>query len=296
MTTLDPEVYGSDERLASLSDAKVRFKRLKDYKPGEAWLLLLYGQSKVGKSYFAGTAGSRTLYLNVGDGIDTLLMPSFTNKYGKIADDMIVVDIREDRPGSPAEAFELTIRALKKAFEELRDEFDTVVLDEATSFRRYAVNKAMEINTAVRTTGKRGSSIETFVAPEIGDYGTEMKMIEWFLNHALPIFKEEKKNFLMLAHERQIFGKPPKIGEDAPLKKVMPGFTGKTFPDQVPKYFDDVWRMEAVGGGNNIVYRIRTAGTEKEVGGSRHGGIFNTVEPDPNYLSMLSRIRNRSNK
>lgn len=270
------------------NEPEFTFKRLDERKPGESWVLLVYGPSKAGKTYFAGTAGARTLFINVGDGLETLLSPAFTNKYPDSAK-MITVDVSDSE--SVADAFDKTCMAIDQALSKFPDQFDTVVLDEATAFRKFALNKAMDLNSAQRTTSKRASRTDTFVKAEVGDYGVEMDMIEWFLGTYIPLFKKEKKNFLMLAHDRQIYGKPPRIGEEAPLIKIVPGFTGKTFPDKVPAYFDDVWRME-VAGGVNKEYRLRTAGDDVKLSGSRHGGIFKDKEPNPNFLEMLNRIKN----
>ena len=285
-------LLGFDETVQSFGDdAKFRFKRLGEYQPGESWILLYYGPSKTGKTYFAGTAGARTLLINIGDGLETLMAPAFTSKYPD-AKNMIVVDIREKNPQGVAEAFDFVTDAIDLALKEFPHLFDTVVLDEATALRKYAMNKSMELNTEARTKGAmRAKRTEDFVKPDIGDYGTEMQMIEWFLGKYIPLFKEHKKHFVMLAHERQTFAKPAKIGDDPVLKRVLPGFTGKTFPDQIPQFFDDVWHSEVVGGGTNVVYRVRTAGSESEIGGARHGGIFNTIEQDPNFLNMLERIK-----
>lgn len=285
-------LLGFDEIVKVLGEkTKFRFKRLDEYKPGESWVLLYYGPSKTGKTYFAGTAGPRTLFINIGDGIETLMSPAFTSKYPE-AKDMIMVDIREQNPEGVAEAFDFVTDAIDIALKEFPHLFDTVILDEATAFRKYAMNKSMELNTEARTRGAaRAKRTEDFVKPDIGDYGTEMQMIEWFLGKYIPIFKQHKKNFVMLAHERQTFSKPPKIGDDPVLKRVLPGFTGKTFPDQIPQFFDDVWHSEVVGGGSNVAYRVRTAGSESEIGGARHGGIFAVTETDPNFLNMLGRIK-----
>jgi hypothetical protein len=232
------------------------------------------------------------LFINIGDGIETLMAPAFMERYPDARQNMIMVDIRERNPEGIAEAFDLVTDAIDYALANFPDEFDTIVLDEATAFRKFAMNKSMELNTESRTQGKKRSQrTEDFVKPDIGDYGTEMQMIEWFLGTYVPVFKEKKKNFLMLAHDRQLFTKAAKIGDDPVLRKVQPGFTGKTFPDAVPAFFDDVWHAEQVGGGNNVVYRARTAGDEGQVGGMRHGGIFSTVETDPNFLHMLARIK-----
>jgi hypothetical protein len=118
-----------------------------------------------------------------------------------------------------------------------------------------------------------------------------MDQIKWFLGTYIPIFKENKLNFLMLAHQRQIFGQAAKVGDEAPLSKTLPGFTGQKFPDDVPAYFDDVWYSESKAAGDNRVYFVRTAGTGSRVGGSRHGGLFASEEIDPNYLKLLQRIR-----
>jgi hypothetical protein len=290
--TLPPSgILGFDEQVVTNGDkALFRFKRLAEYKPGESWVLLYYGPSKAGKTYFAGTAGPRTLFINVGDGIETLMSPAFTSRYPE-AKDMIVVDIRELNPQGIAEAFDMVGDAIYYALKNFPDRFDWIILDEATAFRKFAMNKSMELNTEARTKSTRGKRTEDFVKPDVGDYGTEMQMIEWFLGTFIPICKENKKHFVMLAHERQTFSKAPKIGDDPILKRVLPGFTGKTFPDQIPQYFDDVFHAEVVGGGTNVVYRARTAGSEAEIGGARHGGIFSTVEPDPNLQKMLARIK-----
>jgi hypothetical protein len=291
--TAPTEMLGAVETVTDEFGEKtpVVFKRLVYYTPGESWIVMVYGPSKTGKTYFAGTAGARSLFLNVGDGIETLMAPGFTQRYPE-SKNMIIADIRETRPDNVAEAFDKLTDTLDHALKVFPDKFDTVILDEATAFRKYAMNKATELNTEARTRNtSRAKRTEDFVKPDIGDYGTEMQMIEWFLGQYVPKFKEAGKHFLMLAHERQLFAKPGKIGDEPVLKKVQPGFTGKTFPDTVPAYFDDVWHSEQVGGGTNVVYRFRTAGDEGEVGGSRHSGIFSVVETDPNFQQMLSRIK-----
>lgn len=284
------DLQGKDEPIKNneFGDESIRFKfkRLNERKPGESWILMVYGASKSGKTYFAGTAGPRTLFINIGDGLETLLSPAFTSRYPD-SSKMVTVDIRDSE--SISDAFDKTCEAIDYAFEKFPNEFDTIVLDEATAFRKYALNKAMDLNSAQRQK-IRVSRKKEYVKAEIGDYGIEMDMIEWFLGEYVPIFKKEGKNFLMLAHERQVYGKPAKMGDEPPLKKIVPGFTGKTFPDKVPAYFDDVFRMECVGKVNKV-YRLRTSGDEAEMGGSRHGGIFKTLEPDPNFQEMLARIK-----
>lgn len=268
-----------------VGDTGMTFKRLKDFVPGAAWILLLYGQSKAGKTYTAGTCGPRTLYLNTGNGEETLLAPAFTSRYPNTKD-MMLVNFNTEKEN----AFDLVCKAIDYALEKHHGEFDWIVLDEATAFRKGAMNKSMELNTSGRS-AIRAKPTEEFVAPDIQDFLREMQAVEWFLATYVPIFKREGKHFVMVAHERQIFKKPAKVGDEPLLDRIVPGFTGKTFPDAVPAYFDDVWHMEKVSTVAKPVYRIRTAGTGSELGDSRHGGIFEPQEVDPNLQKMLLRIR-----
>jgi len=289
------EIGGVDESFDD-SGVKFKFKRLLNRVPGEAWISMVYGSSKTGKTYYAGTAGSRTLYINIGEGTETLMSPGFTqarDKAGKLVHEgynPIIVDIRE--APDVATAFDMTTDTIDFALKHFPEKFDTVVMDEATSFRKFALNKAMDLNTNARTKSTRGDRRTEYVKADIGDYGTEMDMIEWFLGEYIPIFKGANKHFLMLAHERQIYQKPPNIGDEAVLKRVVPGFTGKTFPDKVPAFFDDVFRSEVIlDGASNAQYRLRCAGNVQELGGTRHGGIFNVTEVNPDFLNMLDRIK-----
>jgi len=292
MTTPATPIGGADEEVKEFSqdgaEVTFKFKRLSQYNPGESWIHMVYGPSKTGKTFYAGTAGPRTLFVNIGEGLETLMAPSFTRLYPD-AKNMIVVDVREIT--DKAMAFDKVTDAIDHALKHFPNKFDTVVLDEATALRKFAMNKAMELNTAARSNTIRGKRTEEFVVPEIGDYGREMQIIEWFLGTYIPLFKEHGKHFLMLAHERQTFGKPPRVGDEPVLKRVLPGFTGKTFPDQIPAFFDDVFHSEAVGAGTNTVYRLRTAGSEIEIGGARHGGIFSVTETNPSFLKMLDKIK-----
>jgi hypothetical protein len=272
-------------------------KRLSDYTPGESWILLVYGPSKSGKTEFAGTAGNRTLYINTGDGLETLLSPGFRSRNPDCGSP-IIVDLRPEIARG-TDSFDLIGDAIEHGLKHHKDDFDTIVLDEATAMRRMALNKAIDLVNVDRKSF-RVSRTKTFVRAEVGDYGIEMDIIKWFLGNFIPLCKSHKKHFLMLAHERQVFGKPAKMGDEAPLQRILPGFTGKTFPDDVPAYFDDVWHMETKAkmetGKRVPIHQIRTAGDDRIIGGSRHSGIFQDVERNPNFKEMLRRIQESHKK
>lgn len=288
MTAATP-IAGADEEFGGLS---FKVKRLGEYNPGESWVLLYYGASKAGKTFFAGTAGPRTLFLNIGNGIETLLAPAFANRFPDARREMIMVDVRE-LANTMVEAFDKTCDIIDESLKKIPDKFDTIVLDEATAFRDFAMTKAMTFNNDQSKGGRRarGNREEGWTKIDVDDYGIEMDMVKWFLATYVPIFKEAGKHFIMLAHERHTYKKGERIGDEAVLVRVAPGFTGKTFVDQVPAFFDDVWHAEKVSSGSNAVYRARTAGDDALIAGARHGGIFETVESNPNFLDMLERIR-----
>lgn len=289
----DSPIYGRDQLVEGVNVGGLfKFKTLGTYPVDDPWIMLVYGRSKAGKTYFIGTAGPRLLYVNIGLGVRTLQSPAFKERYPEAAEGIIVVDITGNKPGSPTQAFDALVKSVNYALKNFPDQFDTIAIDEASAVSRVAMDTAMELVTSQRTGGKgRKDSLEHFVSPEIQDYKVEMEMIEWLFENLIPECKRARKNLIIGAHEKQVFGRPQKIGDEAPLLKTLPGFTGKSFPDRVPAYFDDVWHFEAVGGEGNRVYRARTAGTESRIGGSRNGGVFNTIEPDPNYLSMLARVK-----
>lgn len=284
------EIGGTDE----FSDGGVRFKfkRLADRLPGESWINLIYGQSKSGKTFTAGTTGPRSLYINTGEGIETLMAPAFRERYPEAARGIIMVDIREQKPDGTADAFDMITDVIDHGLKYFPDKFDWIVLDDATFTRKAALLKGMELNTAARTKTTRKNRMTDYVKADVGDYGEEMAMIEWLLSQYIPIFRGAQKHFTLLAHERQIFARPANIGDEPVLKRIVPGFTGKTFPDKVPSFFDDVmhseWITDASG---NCEYRLRTMGNDMEMGGTRHGGIFASVEKNPNLKEMLERIK-----
>lgn len=264
----------------------------RERRAGETFLI--YGSSKSGKTWLAGTAGSRTLFINNGDGISTLQSPLFQTQVGA---NPIVVDIREKIGArgifDTATVFDAICDTIDFALEKYPDRFDSIVVDDATQLRRGAMNKGLEINLS---TGKSKTmkDVQKFdiVIPAIQDYGVEMNLIEQFIAGYTTILKEAGKNFILNAHERITYQKGDKIGEVPTIYKIAPGFTGQTFPDNVPMYFDNVWHTEVVGGGGNRVYRVTTEGHEKMVAGSRAAGVFKTVEPNMNLLKAFERIHN----
>jgi len=269
-------------------------KNLSDLQPAESLTILLYGQFGSGKTQFIGSAGSRTLIINIGSGIDTLHGKTFKDKNPNV--DPLIITINEtlDENGQfdTAEAFDAVTDAIDFALKNHHDKFDTIAIDDITALRGFAMNKGLELNQKTKksqTNAQRKDYGATL--PAVQDYGTEMSLIEWFIKTYTNLCKREKKHLIMTAHERQQFKKADKIGEQPSLFKIRPGFTGQTFPDDMCAHFDFVWHAEIAGGGGQIVYRVRTVGDEVISARTRYGGIFDLLEKDLSFSKVLSKIQ-----
>ena len=256
---------------------------------------LIFGGSGTGKTWFAGTGGARTLFVNIGNGIRTLESKGFFSKYPD-AGKMLTVDIAEEltHTGLPnaATAFDKISDVIDFCLAKRSDEFDTVVIDDASALKQFAMNKGLELNQKIGKSQSlsKGKQLELQVKA-IQDYGIEMDLIEQFLDGYCRICRENGKNFIVTAHERTIYKKGDTPGEIPTIYKIKPGFTGQTFPDQVPRHFDWVFHSEVVAAGSGPVYRLNTVGDEIITGKCRDSGVFSTVEKNPNLKEMLARVK-----
>lgn len=262
---------------------------LSSLKRSEAVTILLYGPSGSGKTYLAGTCGEDSVLVNTGKGIETLLAPAFTQRYkqGK------VVDISEDMSKgymANVTAFDTVRRVLDDL---LTKPYKCVILDDCTALRRFAMGKGLSLNSDTgKSTSLASSKKWKMPLPAVQDYGVEMGLIRSFLADYTEAFKDAKKHFIMIAHERleYIKNKGDGIGLTPTLRKILPGFTGQTFPDDVPAYFDCVWHSEVKRSGKSI-YQIRTSGDAILTAKTRQGGILEEVIIDPNMQSIIGRLQ-----
>lgn len=274
------------------------FRSLDEIPADDAVSLCLYGGSGTGKTFFAGSAGPRTLFINIGQGIVTLKSPLFRKLYPE-AGQMLVVDIFEKlgERAQPDEGvmFDTVSDTIDNCLQtaQVNDLFDTIVIDDASALRRGAMNKALDVNAKLgKSKSKATSDQYDFVSPGVQDYGTEMAMIEQFMAGYTEICKKAGKHLIVVAHERNIFKKAAGIGDIPSLMKTVPAFTGvDKNPDYVTKYFDNVWNTSAVSGGNERVYRIRCQGDETISAKSRYAGVFDTLENGLDFPKMLKRIK-----
>jgi hypothetical protein len=278
------------------------FQTLDEIKPWESVIMLYYGGSGVGKSVFVGTCGPRTLIINIGNGITPLLSGWARQRYYK--DGLpIVATINEviDRKTGlfvAADAFDKVKDSIEWAMDKFPDRFDTIAVDDATALKAFAMNKGLELNedfnrSKTLAESKKGRSEGAYV-PGIQDYGAEMDQIDKFCADTVRFCREEKKHFVLTAHEKYTWKKLKDqagkvIGEE--VDKTRPGFTGKTFPDEITAHFDLVWRAEALRTGGGAVYRAQTNDRMNIKAKSRYPGVFKDPEIEPNFLKIVAAIK-----
>ncbi len=262
---------------------------LNDSPEEEPISIMPYGATGSGKTWFAGTAGDRTLIINTGKGLSTLKAPAFRAKHDY---NPMLVNINLG-PNS----HDQTCDAIDYAFTHWLDRFDTIVIDDASSLRRGAMWKAIQINSDLNksTTLANEKKFGTIV-PQVQDYGEEMSVVEQFLSSYTDIFKSHNKHFILTAHEKLSFKKGDKIGDPPILVKIRPGFTGTSFPDTVPGFFDEVWWFHVEGKGERRKFRATTLPSEKITAKTRWNGIFKEDEEDCNFLNIVERIRSFQRK
>jgi hypothetical protein len=280
-------------------------KRMSDMMADPVLSALVYGQKGCGKTWFAGTAGDRNLFITVGNsisGLKTLKSPLFKEKVGA---DPFVVELHEElnaqRMPIKATLLDQVCKTIDDWLEKRHDDFDTVTIDDATNTRRAAMFKGFEIN---QMSGLSEGWVKTnqydVPMPGIQDYGQEMKIMQWFVDTYLEILAEQGKNFLFLAHERYTFKKQlnskgnPVVGAADIIDKIRPAFVGKTLPDDITVNFDEVWHIEKKGLAQDQVPILDCYGDNQILASTRHAGIFNSMEPRPNFLDFLERIKKAS--
>jgi hypothetical protein len=263
-------------------------KRLEEIPKAESINCLGYGPAGSGKTYFASTAGSRQLFINNGAGLETLYKPKINPLIATVGID----DIQES-----AKVYDEIKNIIEYALDNNASDFDTVVIDDGTAFKHSAMHKAIEMNASSKNTKSltRARNYDVLV-PDVNDYGAEMSLTEQFVSATCAILKQEKKNFIMLAHERLTFKKI--AGADGKqqmgtgeLIKQTPFFTGvDKSPDYITGQFDWVLHFSAIGGGRNRSYRCRTEGDSVLTAKVRNN-TFPELIANPDFLKMLEQHR-----
>lgn len=254
--------------------------RIQDINIEDGITLLLYGPPGTAKTFWAASAGERALLLTTGNGISTLASPlwqkkSFGSPYIEIVEEDIDAFIESRNPVALTRITDLINAYLDKGL------IDTIILDSASDLNRFARIEGIAFNDAMgksETLAKQGSSWGELI-PAVQDFGTEMNMVGSFLDKMSRFAVKHGKNFILTGHERFYYqkevNKQGKKTDTDQVSKIVPAFTGKSFPQTVDQYFDLVWHTNThkkSDGGN--YYSIDTLGDTIVSGKTRWGGLF----------------------
>lgn len=255
----------------------------------EAVSILVYGGAKTGKTFFAGTAGDHSLFISNGDGHSTLQGKKFRELHTY---DPFIEIVGVDDISKGATAFDAISILIEKNV--TNSKIDCIVVDDASRHIQSSMLKALEINQKLDKS-KTLAQIKNYdlLLPAVQDYGTEIENTLQFWSWVISECKHNKKHFILLAHERNIFKKGKNIGDQPELIKTVPYFTGADKnPDRIPGLFDWVLHSESTGAGERTKYKVRTEGDENLTAGCRDGkGIFPTIIENPNFLKMIQSVR-----
>lgn len=278
--------------------APVEFMTLDEMPASDSVTMLYYGGSGTGKTMFVGSCGPRTLLINIGNGLTTIQSDFAKKKWdtGK----MIVATIHEEMDRATglfkaADAFDKVKNSIEWAMDNFADRFDTIAVDDATQLRAFAMNKGLELNEDFQRskTLAQGKKKGGYILA-VQDYGAEMDLIDKFVAETVSFCKSERKHFILTAHERHIFKKvrdPSGKVTGEELDRIRPGFTGKTFPDDITNYFDLVWRAEVVRSGSEGVHRAYTNDSKTIKAKSRYPGVFSNPEIWPEWGKLMAKIK-----
>ena len=266
---------------------------------GEREKVLLYGEGGVGKTYTAGTMPGNVYFLVFGgpNEVKTLMSPDFRKKYPKKADKLFF-DYAAEPLGKrghfkSADAYDQACDLLDEATElEKKGDFsfDSLVIDAATGLRRFAMNKAMEVNFHRATTGTAKTALarlrdENIIIPGDNDWMSEMSLTTQFMDW---VFRMDK-HVCVCTHVWQTKKRDRASGETI-ITDQKPLFTGKN-REEIPTMFDNVWYVSSIEKGRGIISQIQTVGDSNTYAKTRMGGALAPIVRDPNLEEIFKKLQ-----
>ena len=231
-------------------------KQTKDWKPGSQLKILVWGKSKVGKTFGAGTF-PRPCILDFDRGMSTLLGPDFVRKHG--VRQFIWEEFYE-------RSFKGAIVTAHNAYDdacnffdqmmkaENRSRFDTWIIDSGTTLSSDAQNKAVILlgtkDYHFMSNTQKEALQHGLLVPKIQDYGAERSLVEQFVDMVL----SSEKHVVFICHEKEVRNK------EGDLIGLVPNLVGQS-AEAVPLRFDEVYNIQANKG--ELKYDKATSKTEQ---------------------------------
>ncbi len=281
-------------------------RRVSDFIESPSLSAIIYGQKGCGKTSFAATAGDRTVFVFVGAGISGMKTMKSTWFKEKIGTNPFIEELHEEldskRMPKKVTLFDQITKKFDWWLDNRLDDWDTMVLDDIANTRKATMYKGFDINKTAQLSSAWANTENAGGIPMSGiqDFGVEIRAMQWLLETYIEIFESAGKNFLVLAHERYTFSKSlnrkgePIIGDKDIVDKIRPGFVGKTMPDDIAANFDEVWHLTKIGMGEQARVKLDCYGDAQILASTRHAGIFEGTELDPNFKEMMERIKKTS--
>jgi hypothetical protein len=260
--------------------------------------VLLYGEGGVGKTFTAGTMPGDVYFLVFGgqNEIKTLRSPDFRKKHpqkeGKLFFDFVTESLGKRGHFKSADAFDMAGDAIDEALEQERKgdfHFDSLVVDSATGLRRFAMNKAMEVNFHRATTGTAKTALarlrdENIIIPGDNDWMSEMSLTTQFMDWVFNL----DKHVCVCTHVWQTKKRDRGSG-DTIITDQKPLFTGKN-REEIPTMFDNVWHVTAKSATRGIIAQLQTVADATTYAKTRMGGALPPVVRDPNLEEIFEKL------
>lgn len=249
---------------------------LEDWQPTNPVQILVYGKSKVGKTWGAYTF-PRPVVMDFDRGAATARNPEFVKQYGLrhiFFENFIEKNMKQGVPLS-YEAWDNSCRFFDewmkpngrwsgsdgKMYEVGRDKFDTWVIDSGTTLSELAQYKAVILMGKMKLSHSHEIALKQgLLVPKIQDYGSERSLVEQFVD----MVKSTDKNVVLICHEKEI------TDDNGNTVEIVPLLTGKS-AETVPLKFDEVYNLRAKKRGAETVRLLQTEADALRKVGSRYG-------------------------
>lgn len=277
--------------------------KLTDKEPTDHVKILGYGMAGTGKTFAGGTMPGKVYVLLVGNDneIDTLTSDDFVEKHPEKVEDISFDVVSEERAErghfKEATAFDRACDTLDEALEKDADpddpfEFDSLVIDNATTLNRVQMNKAISINHQIQSNKNKTTLSqlreENIIIPGDNDYMSQMSLMEQFIDWLFGL----DKHVFVVAHEYRdtTYNRQARTQE---VDSYRPLFTGK-HRENIPLMFDNVWRFYTSGkaaGKQDRAFKVRTQGSDKIMAKTRLGGVLRNTIRDINLTECIEKMQ-----